>query len=351
MFTRVLRRLCLSVIGVFLLAFADSRVALRAATAGDAAAAADVTSLITNAPLTEPGTNRDLAADLRAAQVALEQARQDAAAAARRSDEAMTERLAAIEQALTSQAEREQRLLLESSHTLFVASVSLGGIGLLMLLLAVWFQVRALNRLAEITRIHRELMALALPPGAGAGVLPAVAGNEVAAASQRLLGALGGLDRRLREWERGSSPGAKAGDDGLRAANGGKPTGPVPAPPTPPGGAEPRIAATLERGRVFLNNGQLAQAQACFEQVLALEPNHAEGLLQKGLALQQQRKLEEALACYDRAIAANSALSLAYLYKGGICNQLERFDEALECYEQAQRLQKLAGGALTGAGA
>ena len=85
---------------------------------------------------------------------------------------------------------------------------------------------------------------------------------------------------------------------------------------------------------------QAAEALGCFEQALALEPNHAEALVRKGVALERLQKPDEAIACYDQAIAADASLTVAYLYKGGLFNRLERFNEALACYEQALRTQE-----------
>ena len=71
-----------------------------------------------------------------------------------------------------------------------------------------------------------------------------------------------------------------------------------------------------------------------------MAPDHAEGLVKKGAALERLRRNDEAIRCYDRAIAIDQNLTIAYLYKGGLFNRLERHAEALECYEQALRTQE-----------
>jgi len=82
---------------------------------------------------------------------------------------------------------------------------------------------------------------------------------------------------------------------------------------------------------------------ACFEEVLAVEPNNTEALIKRGQALEKLRRTQEAIESYDRVIAADSSLTVAYLYKGGVFNRLEQFDKALECYEQALHVQDNKG--------
>jgi tetratricopeptide (TPR) repeat protein len=76
------------------------------------------------------------------------------------------------------------------------------------------------------------------------------------------------------------------------------------------------------------------------EEILKLDPNHAEAWVKKGSALERLRQDEGAVRCYDRAIELNSALTLAYLLKGGVCNRLKRFDEAVTCYEEALKVEE-----------
>jgi tetratricopeptide (TPR) repeat protein len=91
----------------------------------------------------------------------------------------------------------------------------------------------------------------------------------------------------------------------------------------------------LGKGQVLLDLDRAEEALACFDEVLKLEPGHAEALVRKGQALEQARKPDEAIVCYDRAIAADHTFTMAYLHKGGLCNRLERHAEALQCYEEA----------------
>jgi len=105
-------------------------------------------------------------------------------------------------------------------------------------------------------------------------------------------------------------------------------------------GAESLSAILLGKGQSLLNLDEQENAVACFNEILKLDPNHAEALVKKGVALEQLDRLEEAIACYDRALDANRSMTIAYLRKAGLCNRMARYSEALECYEQALRTQK-----------
>jgi tetratricopeptide (TPR) repeat protein len=104
-----------------------------------------------------------------------------------------------------------------------------------------------------------------------------------------------------------------------------------------------QVSLLLGKGQALLNLGEAEQALSCFDQAVALSPNHADALVKRGMALEKLQRMEAAIESYDRAIAANASMTLAYLYKGAVCNRLQRFREALECYENALKSeQKLA---------
>jgi tetratricopeptide (TPR) repeat protein len=107
-----------------------------------------------------------------------------------------------------------------------------------------------------------------------------------------------------------------------------------------PTDAASRTGLLLGKGQALLNLDQTDQALECFDEILALDPNHTEALLRRGLALERMENWEKALESYDRAIALDGALTVAYLYKGGVCNKLQRHREALESYEHALRAER-----------
>ncbi len=275
----------------------------------------------------------------------IEQSRQEADAEAKRNAEAIAERLKSLELALDFQRERQERNLEAmrgTNHFMQVFTVIFAVLGLLGIWLASWFQVRAMNRLAEI--------ATALAPGPelgpgrraaaalAGGQTPLVALNPSEQASGRLLGAIERLEKRVHELESSTHPSLPAQnqrqDDAPRSI--------LTASATDSGHDEKaeRISLMLGKGLALLNLEQLPDAVACFDEVIALDPRNAEALVKKGAALERLKKPEEAIECYDRAIAADHSMTLAWLYKGGVFNQLERFSEALQCYEQALRTQQ-----------
>ena len=177
----------------------------------------------------------------------------------------------------------------------------------------------------------------------GAGDAHSLPLGPAQASNQRLLGALDHLEKRILELEHTSRPplgdGAPPSQDKtlLASSSASRAAGPEAE------GAR-RITMLLGKGQSLLNLDQAEEALACFDEVLALDANHAEALVKKGAALERLRKLDEAIACYDRAIAADGSLTVAYLYKGGLFNRMDRFNEALECYEQALRTQETRRG-------
>ncbi len=288
---------------------------------------------------------------LRSAMLSLEQGRKESEANNRRNAEALAGRLAALEQtitnqrifeqALASQRERDLETMQSANRVLLVVAGVFATLGFLTMFFTVWLQMRALTRLTEIASLHRDALALGPTPlpalGSGDAVPAALTPAE--ASSKRLLGVLEQLEKRLQELEHAALPAGAALNppgkpNGESKEQDGEPSAGLAAEP------QPHLNPLVGKGQSLLNLGQVEQAMACFDEVIAAEPNHAEALMKKGLALERLQKLQEALECYDRAIAADDSLTLAYVYKGGVYNQLEKYDEALECYEKALRAQQ-----------
>ena len=171
----------------------------------------------------------------------------------------------------------------------------------------------------------------ALPAALGLG--PGSAGAALGSAEQsraRVLSAMEQLDKRIREFKGVISTGGNGdpttADDRSSSAT---------DPDTTGADEYSRISLLLTQADSLMKAENPEAALACFDGVLALNPNHTEALVKKGAALERLHKLNEAIECYDRAIALDGSLTTAYLHKGGLCNRLERFKEALQCYEKA----------------
>ncbi|SPE61686.1 putative TPR repeat-containing protein [Verrucomicrobia bacterium] len=272
---------------------------------------------------------------LQATRLALEQNRQEAKQAATGSTEAFSKGLMDMQEALSAQRTREFEALQRSNNTMVIVAGTFAGVVFLAMLITTYFQWRASNSLAGISTglpVNRGLgparKVAALGPGPG-GLAP---GNSTEAFNSPLLGALEQLDQHLQEFKRAISTGVNnevaGGPNGGSGAAGSRPS---------KASDHARISPLFKRAHSLMTSGNPEAALACFDEVLALEPNHAEALVKRGAALERLHKLDEAIECYDRAIAADSSLTSAYLYKGGLYNRLERFKEALQCYEMALR--------------
>jgi tetratricopeptide (TPR) repeat protein len=246
-----------------------------------------------------------LQAQLHAAQLQIEQSREEAAQAAQRNADAMNARIQQLEQTLATQRATEART---QQLTLYVVG-TVGIAGLVVLLLAGYLQWRATAQLAQIASHHSA----ALAAGDGVRQLAAPGRATVEVSSAHLLDIVGQLEKKILELESGgrllASPPAKAGD-------------------------------LLAEGQRLLDANNASAALECFEKFLSSQPQNAEGLAKKASALEKLGRADEALAFCDRAIGANDSLVIAYLQKGGLLNRLERYEEALKCYEQAMRVQE-----------
>jgi hypothetical protein len=209
----------------------------------------------------------------------------------------------------------------------------------LVLLLVGYFQWRISKAWTQISGMLRGSLGL----GHASSYGPLVQGGSSAAtgladsSNSHLINVLQQLETRVQSLEHHSAaPPSTAGN--------GDPVMPTPHPSaatmaTPGSEPQPRIIAWLEQGQSLLKQNNWQGALECFDEVLALAPDHTEALVKKGAALERMKKVNEAFECYDHAIAVDDSMTTAYLHKGGLCNRLERFKEALECYEKALRTQ------------
>ena len=271
---------------------------------------------------------------LRNTQRAVDQAREQAQADAKRAEELLTARLTAVEQSLNAQRALEISSVQESIRTVILIAIVVTVAGLLAVIFAGFVQVRAMTRLAEVSRqLHSSLPALQLGEGGGHG--PLLAREPVEAANANLLGAIDRLEKRLEEME-------VAAGETHTATNGHKAI-------AGPAAANPQVATLLGKGQALLNLDKPEEAVEQFEAALRLEPKNAEAWIKKGTALERLQKVNEAMAAYDEAIAADSSTATAYLFKAGVYNRQKKYAEALQCYEKALSAQQKSRGAAAAA--
>jgi len=278
---------------------------------------------------------------LHATQLALERNQRETEAAATRHAEALAARLQTLETELVAQRTQEigaRAKELDAIRSANRVMVTIGGVFVVVaffaMMLTAYFQWRAVGRLTEFSVLAQSSIALGRAPTLGVGPAGAdahlgsgVLGEQL---SSRLLGALERVEKRILELEHAARKplGEPSADAGAFSADG------------PGEGKGKRIAVLLAKGESLLSLDKTEEALACYDEILALEPEHTEALVKKGDALEQLRRIDDAIGCYDRAIAADGSLTVAYLHKGGLFNRLERYEEALQCYEQALRTQE-----------
>jgi tetratricopeptide (TPR) repeat protein len=280
---------------------------------------------------------------LHATQLAIEENRKEATAAAARNAEALANRLQAIEQSLVAQRTRELEAMQSSNRLMLMVAGGIALLGLTAMMLMAYSHWRAMNRLADI--------ATAFPPSRGLGgatpltalgpgdaEVVSVGPGPTEQSNGRLLGAIDRLEKRIYELEHTtqSSVKEKAGEE-VKSES---PNGNGEASSAEGKLETGSIGMLLGKGQTLLNLDKVEEALACFEQILVLAPDHPEALVKKGSVLERLRRLDEAIECYDRAISKDSSMTIAYLHKGGLFNRMARYNEALDCYEKALQTQE-----------
>ena len=85
--------------------------------------------------------------------------------------------------------------------------------------------------------------------------------------------------------------------------------------------------------------GQLIEAAAAYQKILALRPDIAEVYNSLGMVLKQLDKLDAAVAHYEQAVALKPSLYQAHNNLGNVLRQQGKFDQAAAQYRQAIALK------------
>jgi hypothetical protein len=147
---------------------------------------------------------------LRSAMLTLEQDRKDSELAIKDYTNVVAEGLSRIERGETANTKLLDRLRQQqdSNRSLILASAVFAILGVLALVVMVWLQNRAMNRLGEIAVLCQQMPArnrsLAPALGSGDAVLPVPGAAD--ASSQRLLGAVERMEKKLEELEQSAQP-------------------------------------------------------------------------------------------------------------------------------------------------
>jgi tetratricopeptide (TPR) repeat protein len=300
---------------------------------------------IANLPPPDSASNEALRAYLQLqeqihdTQLTIERNRLQAQIAAAQDSIVLSNRLHAIEENIAIQRSNDLDEAQRMSHMLMGVLAIFATVGFAAIMLMVYFQSRAVTRLAEISTTLAARREWTLPTGALQLAEPdAMANGSVEKSNARLAGLVQHLEKRIAELEQTAALPLKQSETPVVAEEAPATLEPEPGP-APQDNAE-QFGKLLERGQTLLTADRPEEAIGCFDEILAAEPNHAEALVKKGTALEKLRQPQEALECYDRAIAADNTLTIAYLHKGGLCSRLEKYNEAMECYERALHTQE-----------
>ncbi len=261
---------------------------------------------------------------LRTTQRAMEQAREQAQADAKRTEELMSARLNLIEQTLNARRSQEISSLQQSTRTVIIIASIITIAGLLAVVFAGFVQVRAMTRLAEVSAQLR----LALPgPQLEAGGNALLLNHaSMESANANLLGAIDRLQKRLEEVE-AVAPSTQTATNGHKQI-------------VVPAAMNPQVTTLLGKGQALLNLEKPDEALNHFEQALQIDSKNIEAWIKKGTALERLQRVDEAIEAYDQAIAVDGSTATAYLFKAGVYNRQKKYAEALQCYEKALSAQQ-----------
>jgi len=95
----------------------------------------------------------------------------------------------------------------------------------------------------------------------------------------------------------------------------------------------------MTQGNYLAQHGRFQEAATCYQQLLRLQPGHAEAHNNLGVMFAEQRQLAEAVTCYDQALALDPRYAHAHYNRANALEAQGRREEAAEGYRQALRLR------------
>src|SRR5882724_10963357 len=203
-----------------------------------------------------------LQAQLHAAQLQIEQGREENSTLAQSNSDAMNARIAQLEQTISTQRAGDAETARRTQQLTLYLIGSFGFAALVVLLLMGYFQWRAFSQLAEISAHHAAI----IEAGDGVHQLAAPGRATVETSNARLLDVVGRLEKRILELEGGgrllAGPSAKSND-------------------------------LLAEGQKFLDANEPQRALEVLEKFLAAQPQNAGALVKKASALEKLGRADE----------------------------------------------------------
>jgi predicted O-linked N-acetylglucosamine transferase (SPINDLY family) len=99
--------------------------------------------------------------------------------------------------------------------------------------------------------------------------------------------------------------------------------------------ASAQLSGRLRQALAFHQSGQLAPAQAIYEEILTVEPRHFDALHLLGVIAAQSKYPAQAVTLFDRAIGIDPDNAAAHCNRGTALQELGQWDAALASYDQA----------------
>ena len=112
-----------------------------------------------------------------------------------------------------------------------------------------------------------------------------------------------------------------------------------PKPQVPPNATAAQAQAQFQQALAFHQKGQLAQAQAIYQDILKSQPDQFDVLHLLGVIASQTRDYQRALDLIGRAIELNPNNATFYSNRGIALQELKQFDAAVASYDKAIAIQ------------
>ena len=109
------------------------------------------------------------------------------------------------------------------------------------------------------------------------------------------------------------------------------------------GAPDPRVAGFFANGLAHHQGGRLAQAETCYRETLALQPDHADALHLLGVIASQIGRHDVAVDLIGRAIELDRSNALYHSNRGLALAGMQRLEEAIANYDRALALRLRPG--------
>ena len=111
-----------------------------------------------------------------------------------------------------------------------------------------------------------------------------------------------------------------------------------------------QVANLAQKGKALHQQGNFAEAQVIYEQILKIQPDHFDALQLLGVLFAQIKKYSQAVEFLSKALEINPNHAGTYNNRGNALKDLRRYKEALASYDQAIVIDPSHAGAYSNRG-